>query len=200
MPLPNCLSACYTGFFSSCDRNGDGKITAGEVLDSVQSVLKKLHSAVLSTSVYMQALKDAGFDTKGAEGILTNIQEITELSAVSIHTLRKIKITNLSELGDYNGDGVVDKHDTLAYLDDAIKVCDALIKAKVKPEEVTAFRDKLQNLAQIIRDLDPLAPHQQTPASQAANQAAMTPAEPQQPDEEIQPAEENTSSLSMSAT
>ncbi|GGI77487.1 hypothetical protein [Legionella impletisoli] len=146
------MGNCCRKFF---DRNKDGQVDADEVLKTIAEALHLLSKAALAAEAYVKALEAAGVDTKGTLDVLQRIKTIADASGDVTDALSKIKVPKkLEDIGDFDGDGDFDKEDMLAYLNHSLSVCDALIAANVKTEEVENCRKDIQRVIDAVKEFE----------------------------------------------
>lgn len=108
--MGKCWSKCM-------DVDGNGEVTADEVLTTIGNGFKMLTSATAEANKIVKILNASGVDTKGAGDILQTIGDISKTAEGTTASLKKIKIpTSKADIGDLDADGDIDGADMTIYL------------------------------------------------------------------------------------
>lgn len=149
MPFPSFFKSCLC-----CDTDNDGKLSWKEVIMSAEKVLDFLNKTAQTLSLYSSVLEAAGVDMGEAKGIFNRINNILSTAGKGIEALNDIKVSIArGEVGDINGDGVVNREDVKIYFKGAQDISQAIAGAGIRKDEMASIQSKLQRMIDAIDGL-----------------------------------------------
>ncbi len=142
-------ASCFSFFKSIFDKDGDGQVTPDEVLKTAAEVFNII---IKLATLIQQALNLAGVGSNQSDSTFDALNKVAALGKGLSEQLPKIKIPkNLADLGDLNGDGVVNQDDLISLLTASKNMCDALILQEIQIDDVIKYRGEIQKAIDVLK-------------------------------------------------